>query len=125
MYRELSIALAASFWVGTLSLACSPAATQDQKQKPAPAEKAPPKATVSLKGCVDEQNGAYVLITPDTRSVIASLQAEGFPTEGFAKHVGHTVTVQGTSIPGETKPIFKVRSIETVSDTCGSGRPNI
>ena len=49
---------------------------------------------------------------------IADLMADGFPTEGFAKHMGHKVTVRGESTPGEARPLFKVRSIETVSETC-------
>jgi hypothetical protein len=49
---------------------------------------------------------------------IADLQVAGFTTEGFAKHVGHKVTVRGESTQGEARPIFKVRSIETVSETC-------
>jgi hypothetical protein len=49
---------------------------------------------------------------------VADLEADGFPTEGFAKHVGHKVTVRGTSNPANTRPVFKVRSIETISETC-------
>ena len=87
---------------------------QDQKQKPSKAK----EATASLTGCIDEQNGQYVMINDRTRDPIADLQAEGFETEGFAKHVGHKVTVRGTSSSGETRPIFRVRSIETISETC-------
>ena len=72
----------------------------------------------SLTGCIDEQNGRYVMLNDRTLDPIADLEAEGFETEGFAKHVGHKVTVRGVSSPGETRPLFKVRSIETVSDTC-------
>jgi len=73
-----------------------------------------------MSGCVDQQDGLYVLIHEQTRSPIANLEADGFPTEGFAKHVGHKVTVRGNSAAGETgRPTFKVRSIETVSDGCG------
>lgn len=72
----------------------------------------------SLTGCIDEQGGNYVLIDDRTRAPIANLVADGFPTEGFAKHVGHKVTVRGTSNPDGAKPVIKVRSIETVSETC-------
>ena len=51
-------------------------------------------------------------------TAIADLVAEGFPTEGFAKHMGHKVTVRGTSNSGGTRTVIKVRSIETLSDTC-------
>jgi hypothetical protein len=75
----------------------------------------------ALIGCVDQQDGQYVLIKEMDRSVIAQLEAEGFPTEGFAKHLGHKVTVRGTSSStgGEQRPVFRVRSVEAISDACG------
>lgn len=72
----------------------------------------------SLTGCVDEQDGSYVLVDDRNLKPIADLQADGFPTEGFAKHVGHKVIIRGVSRPGSTRPLIKVRSIETVSETC-------
>jgi len=85
-------------------------------------KKAPSKSksnTASMTGCIDEQDGRYILLDDRTRDPIANLEAEGFETEGFAKHVGHKVTVRGTSNSEGARPIFRVRSIETVSDTCG------
>jgi hypothetical protein len=80
-----------------------------------------PKGTTTMNGCVDEQNGQYVLIHDQTRDLLANLEAEGFPTENFAKYLGHKVTVTGVSGPnGSSPPVFKVRSVETVSDTCGT-----
>jgi hypothetical protein len=74
-----------------------------------------------MSGCVDEQDGKYVLIHDQTRAVLANLEADGFPVEGFAKHVGHKVTVRGTSSPdGGERPVFKVRVVESVSDACGA-----
>jgi hypothetical protein len=74
----------------------------------------------ALTGCVDEHDGHYVLLQEQNRAVIAHLEAEGFPTEGFAKHLGHKVTVRGTaSSSGAERPVFKVRSVEAVSDACG------
>jgi len=87
---------------------------QEQKQKQSKSK----DGGAFLTGCVDEQNGHYVMVDDRTLDPIADLQAEGFETEGFAKHMGHKVTVRGTSNPGQTRPLFKVRSIETVSDTC-------
>jgi hypothetical protein len=87
---------------------------QDQKQKQSKSK----DGGASLTGCIDEQNGHYVMVDDRTLDPIADLQAEGFETEGFAKHMGHKVTVRGTSSPGEGRPLFKVRSIEAVSDTC-------
>ena len=72
----------------------------------------------SLTGCVDEKEGHYILVDDRNLSPVADLQADGFPTEGFAKHVGHKVTVRGTSSSGSTRPVFKVRSIATLSETC-------
>jgi hypothetical protein len=85
-------------------------------------KKAPSKAksnSASLTGCIDEQEGHYVLLDDQTRDPKASLEAEGFETEGFAKYVGHKVTVRGTSNSEGTRPVFRVRSIESISDTCG------
>jgi len=72
----------------------------------------------SLTGCVDQQEGQYVLVNDHDLKVIANLDAEGFPTEGFAKHMGQKVTVRGTNDPNSARPVFKVRRIEIVSETC-------
>jgi hypothetical protein len=72
----------------------------------------------SLTGCVDEQDGHYVLVDDRTLTPIADLAASGFPTEGFAKHLGHKVTVRGTPNSGAERPLFKVRSIQPVSESC-------
>jgi competence protein ComGC len=84
-------------------------------------KKAPSKAkpsAASLTGCVDQQDGQYVLVNDQSLTPIANLEAEGFPTEGFAKHLGQKVTVRGTSASGAARPVFRVRNIETISDTC-------
>jgi hypothetical protein len=94
-----------------------PSQPQKKQEKSAPAKKTEP---ASLTGCVDEQDGQYILIHDRTRDPIANLEADGFPTEGFAKHVGHKVTVRGTANPSGTgRPVFKVRDIEALSDSCG------
>jgi hypothetical protein len=85
----------------------------EQKQR-----KAEPKSVASLTGCVDEQDGHYILTDDREMKPIADLVADGFPAEGFAKHVGHKVTVRGVPVAGDARPVFKVRSIETVSETC-------
>jgi hypothetical protein len=86
-----------------------------KQERPAQGQKA---KTDSLTGCIDEQEGRYVLVDSRTMNAVAALEADGFPTEGFAKHMGTKVTVRGTSSPGGALPLFKVRGIETVSDTC-------
>jgi len=121
MYRPMaSIGLLALtlMWSVPGAALDSDARQADRKQEPKnePAK----KSTASMTGCIDEQEGQYVLLDDQTRGTIANLEADGFETEGFAKHVGHKVTVRGTSSSGSTRPIFRVRSIETISDTCGA-----
>jgi hypothetical protein len=77
----------------------------------------------AMSGCIDEQEGRYVLIDGRTRDPIANLEAEGFPTEGFAKHLGHKVTVRGSATPGQPRPLVKVRSIETIKESCEPEQP--
>jgi len=90
--------------------------SQDQK-KQTPKQEKKSETTSSMTGCVDQQDGRYVLIDDHGLNRIADLEADGFPVEGFAKHVGHKVIVRGTKAAGDL-PLFKVRTIETVSETC-------
>jgi hypothetical protein len=121
-----SIALLAAFSAWALGQGADnrvPASASWQQEQPKQEQndkKKDSKTSSSLTGCVDEQNGQYVLVDDQNLNPVANLEADGFPTEGFAKHLGHKVTVRGTSIPGSGRPSFKVRSIETVSDTCRS-----
>jgi hypothetical protein len=108
-------------------------ASDSTAQDPKSSQKGRSKsAGTSLTGCVDEQDGHYVLVDDRNLTPIANLEAEGFPVESFAKHLGHKVTVRGTVNPaaspapggkaGDTageRSSFKVRSIETVSESCG------
>ena len=98
------------------------AATFSAPQAPDAGKKAtgkkPAASGRSLTGCVDEREGHYILVDDRNLAPVADLEADGFPTEGFAKHVGHKVTVRGTASSGSTRPVFKVRSIETLSETC-------
>ena len=88
-----------------------------------PARKQPAVRQTAMTGCIDEQEGRYLLISDQTRDLIAKLEAEGFPTEGFAKHLGHKVTVRGSVASEGSNPVFKVRTIETVSESCGPQQP--
>jgi hypothetical protein len=96
----------------SLLAAQAPAGQKEQTGK----KKAAPDS--SLSGCIDQQDGHYVLVDDRNLSPVADLEGDGFATEGFAKHMGHKVTVRGTSSSGSTRPVFKVRSIETISETC-------
>ena len=123
MIRGAAIAVLVVFSGWSLSYAWSNPAVDrpQQQQKPStdPKPKSDPKEqTASLTGCVDEQEGKWVLVNDQTMAIIATLAADGFPTEAFAKHVGHKVTVRGTASSDGSGPIFKVRSIETISETC-------
>ena len=93
------------------------AAQSPQSEKKAPAGRKT-SSGASLTGCVDEKDGHYVLVDDQGLSLMADLEADGFPTEGFAKHMGHKVTVRGTLNSGSTPQRFKVRSVQTVSETC-------
>jgi hypothetical protein len=86
--------------------------------KKAQSGKKPAASGSSLSGCVDEKEGHYIMVDDRSLNPVADLEADGFPTEAFAKHVGHKVTLRGTSGSGSTRPVFKVRSIETLSETC-------
>jgi hypothetical protein len=125
MYCRACIAFLAVFlvpgaWTGSVAVAAGLADAQQKKQ---PSKSAPKPAGASLTGCVDQQDGRFVLVDNRTLSPIADLAADGFPQDGFAKHLGHKVTVRGTSVSGETRPLFKVRSVEAVSDVCAPEPP--
>lgn len=94
--------------------------TAQQQPKEDPKGKSDPKGAASLTGCIDEQDGQWVLVNPQNMAILANLAADGFPAEAFAKHMGHKVTVRGTANSDGARPIFKVRSIETISETCAA-----
>jgi hypothetical protein len=120
-YRGLLVPLPVIILLLTLSGPTATLAFQaDSKKEQKQSSKTESKDKVAaLTGCVDEQEGHYVMVDDRTLSPVANLEAEGFPAEGFAKHLGHKVTVRGTSNPDGARPTFKVRSIETVSESCG------
>ena len=77
-----------------------------------------PESASTLTGCMDERDGRYTLVNDRTLTLIADLEPDGFEREGFAKHLGHKVTVHGQKTASGDHPVFKVRSITTVSETC-------
>jgi hypothetical protein len=103
--------------LGTAQPAMAYAPFQPGQQEKAPKKDAK-QAETSLTGCVDEQDGRYILTDDRELKPIANLEADGFPQEGFAKHLGHKIMVRGISSPGDPRPTFKVRTITLVSDTC-------
>ena len=92
------------------------AATSPEQKKSTPRQENTER-TASMVGCVDEQKGRYILVDDRELKKIADLEPDGFPVQGFAKHVGHKVVVRGTNTGGDT-PLFKVRTVETVSEIC-------
>jgi hypothetical protein len=74
----------------------------------------------SLTGCMDEQNGQYVLLDNQMQKIVG-LQSAGSDREVFAKYVGRKVQVSGTRSSGQ-QSVFKVTSIEQVSSTCGKAK---
>jgi len=113
--RFIPVPLLAILYGGFL-LCASP--YQQQKQP----KSEPKKNEAAMTGCVDQKDDGYVLLDDRNLTPIANLEADGFPKEGFAKHMGHKVTVRGTTSSSGTIPVFKVRTIETISDTCAPQR---
>jgi hypothetical protein len=116
--QTVSIVILPVLAMAILATGHSASGASQAKQKQDPPSKEQKATKDSLTGCIDQQEGRYVLVDFHTMNAVANLEAEGFPTEGFAKHMGHKVTVRGISSPDGALPRFKVRSIETISDIC-------
>jgi len=102
------------------------AVTGQAQQQPTSSKKAAPAKKgqgSTLTGCVDQQEGRYILVDDHGLNRIADLEADGFPTEGFAKYVGQKVTVRGASATNSDHPLFKVRQVEVISETCAPQPP--
>src|SRR5689334_25434456 len=66
------------------------------QKKSAPQSKKNRQTQQSMTGCIDEQDGNYVLLDDTMLKKLAALEAVGASNEAFfAKHLGHTVTVKG------------------------------
>jgi hypothetical protein len=78
--------------------------------------KRPTSSEQSVTGCVDEQNGHYVLRDAQT-SQLLNLQAPGSQDDTyFARYVGHEAQVDGS----KSADTIKVSHIGQVADMCGS-----
>jgi hypothetical protein len=107
--------LAVSVQIPAIASAQSTAQKQQSRDRKAAAPK-----EASMTGCIDEQEGGrYLLIDARSLAPLASLEAVGFPNEAFAKHLGNTVTVKGSIDSTGSRPVMRVRAIETVSNGCG------
>jgi hypothetical protein len=113
----LFVVLSISIPGGTIA-----ASAQSKQQNKQP--KGALKASATLTGCLDEQDGQYLLLDDRTMKPLADLDPNGIPAEAlFAKHLGHKVTVRGSSTTGAARPLFKVREIETISEMCATATP--
>jgi hypothetical protein len=105
--------------LGVLVCMAAQAAGKPSQGVPAINQSAP-EAQQSLTGCVDEQNGQYVLLD-DQMVKITGLQSTGSDREVFAKYVGRKVKVSGSKDSGQ-KDTFKVNKIEQISASCGPAK---
>ena len=115
-----------SVFLITSLLTLASAAPKDSKPDPAnraqkkaaPSGKSNREAQQALTGCIDQQEGKYVLLDDRMENKLADLEAVGASNEAFfAKHLGHTVTVKGKkSAEQETK--FMVSAIQDIAPVC-------
>jgi hypothetical protein len=93
-------------------------AQQESKKKSAPKAKSSRPTQQTLTGCVDEQDGNYVLLDDRMLTKLALLEAVPASNEAFfAKHLGHKVTIKGSKSSEQGAP-FKVTSIEDLASVC-------
>jgi len=71
-----------------------------------------------MTGYVGERRLGSVLGSDRQLQPIADLLAQDFPAETFAIYLGNKVIVRGIPSPGDSPPRMKVRSTQTVRQTC-------
>ena len=93
--------------------------TKNTQQQSANRMKRPSEGTAqSVTGCVDEQNGHYVLRDIKTDQLIR-LQGSGMDSDNdFARFVGHQAQADGTMSSGS----LTVSHIGQVADMCPVGK---
>ena len=92
--------------------------SESQKKSAPKSQKSNRQAPESLTGCVDEQDGKYVLLDDRMLKKLANLETSIASSEDvFAKHVGHKVVVKGNKASGQ-ETVFKVSSIEEIASVC-------
>ena len=117
-------AMLLSFLLASVALAVplderlSPSDEAQNQKKSAPKSKSAREGQQSLTGCVDEQDGNYVLLDDRMLNKLANLESAIARNEDvFAKYVGHKVTVKGNK-SSEPEGKFKVASIEDIAAVC-------
>jgi hypothetical protein len=101
----------------------SPATGDKPKQtESANREKRPTAGNAqSFTGCVDQQDGKYVLLDEQLRRFIA-LQTPGSDADSrFAKYLGQKVQVSGSQPAGEANTV-NVEHISGIANMCGAGK---
>jgi hypothetical protein len=89
-----------------------------QKKADPKSQKSNRQARESLTGCVDEQDGKYVLLDDRMLNKLANLETSVASAEDFfARFVGHKVVVKGSKASGQ-ETVFKVTGIEDVAAVC-------
>jgi len=91
-------------------------------EKPSPVKQAEKKSASKVQqvmtGCLDEQDGTYVLLEERNMTKIISLQAVNAGNEAvFAKHMGEKVRVKGVKSPDQNGTL-NVTSIEKIAASC-------
>jgi len=93
-------------------------APEGSKKKSAPKSQSNRQAQQSLTGCVDQQDGNYVLVDDRMLKKLVDLEAVAASNDDFfAKHLGHKVMVKGSK-SSEPEAKFKVTGIEDLAAVC-------
>jgi hypothetical protein len=71
-----------------------------------------------VTGCVDQQDGRYVLRDLQTSQLVTLRSSSGNPDEDFARFVGHQAQASGTMSSGT----LTVMHIGQVADMCPAGK---
>lgn len=72
----------------------------------------------SVTGCVDQQNGRYVLREEQSSQLISLQSTVTDNDSAFARFLGHKVQASGT----KSSDTMKVDRMAQVADMCGSGK---
>ena len=96
-----------------------PGPSDGSQKKAAPnSKKSNRQAQESLTGCVDEQDGKYVLLDDRMLNKLADLETSvASAADFFARFVGHKVVVKGSKVLAQ-ETVFKVTGIEDVAAVC-------
>jgi len=142
-YRRARLAGALGF-VLAMIVGCGPAEepAEPDATQPAETERAEPAApaaaaTVTLTGCLGgaaqappggEGSEFRLTVTEGTGQITAGARYALMPEAGvdLKPHVGHTVRVTGTELPGgaDEPPTLMVQSMQHVAPTCEPPKPS-